>query len=494
MLAGARPHLPAPLRRARRAARPWCSPPTTAPTPPRSTSPTPARRSPRSSTPGRRRRRGWPRVRAARHRGAHAGRWSTGTSGSDRVTHAHVAALRRRRGRRRHGIACDLLLVCGGWNPAVHLFSQARGRLRYDDGARRLPARRATSTGLSVAGSAGGVFDLGGVPRRRAASGPRGTDRLGLDAGASRTAGRVESGTSRRPALVLWRVPDPAEPARPHPVRRPAARRDGRRHRRAPPAPGCARSSTSSATRPSAPPTTRARPPASSPPASSPRRSACRVGETGHDDVPAAVHAGGLRRPGRPRPRAPATTRSGSRRSTTGTSRPAPCSRTSGSGSAPWYYPQPGEDMEAAVLRECAGGPRRRRHHGRLHAGQDRRAGPDAGVLLDRLYTNLMSSLKVGSRPLRRDVRGRRHGHRRRHGDAPGRRPVPASPRRPATRRTILDWMEEWLQTEWPRPAGALHLGHRAVGHLPAGRPAVARRPRRRSPPTSTSPTRRSRS
>jgi heterotetrameric sarcosine oxidase alpha subunit len=27
---------------------------------------------------------------------------------------------------------CDLVAVSGGWNPAVHLFSQARGRLRYD--------------------------------------------------------------------------------------------------------------------------------------------------------------------------------------------------------------------------------------------------------------------------------------------------------------------------------------------------------------------------
>ncbi len=28
---------------------------------------------------------------------------------------------------------CDLLLVCGGWTPAVHLFSQSRGLLRYAD-------------------------------------------------------------------------------------------------------------------------------------------------------------------------------------------------------------------------------------------------------------------------------------------------------------------------------------------------------------------------
>ena len=45
-------------------------------------------------------------------------------------------------------------------------------------------------------------------------------------------------------------------------VRRPAAGRDRRRRPRGPPGPGCARSSTSSATPPPAPRTTRARPPA----------------------------------------------------------------------------------------------------------------------------------------------------------------------------------------------------------------------------------------
>jgi sarcosine oxidase subunit alpha len=31
-------------------------------------------------------------------------------------------------------VACDLLLMSGGWTPSVHLFSQSRGRLRFDDG------------------------------------------------------------------------------------------------------------------------------------------------------------------------------------------------------------------------------------------------------------------------------------------------------------------------------------------------------------------------
>jgi sarcosine oxidase, subunit alpha len=30
-------------------------------------------------------------------------------------------------------VACDVLLMCGGWTPSVHLFSQSRGKLRFDE-------------------------------------------------------------------------------------------------------------------------------------------------------------------------------------------------------------------------------------------------------------------------------------------------------------------------------------------------------------------------
>src|ERR687893_701711 len=58
----------------------------------------------------------------------------TGTRGVERVTHALVAPFVDGEVGAVSAIACDLLLVSGGWNPAVHLFSQARGRLRFDDG------------------------------------------------------------------------------------------------------------------------------------------------------------------------------------------------------------------------------------------------------------------------------------------------------------------------------------------------------------------------
>jgi sarcosine oxidase, subunit alpha len=57
-------------------------------------------------------------------------------------------------------VACDSLLMCGGWTPSVHLFSQSRGRLRYDE---RLGA---FLPGISVAqersaGACNGAFSLG---------------------------------------------------------------------------------------------------------------------------------------------------------------------------------------------------------------------------------------------------------------------------------------------------------------------------------------------
>ncbi|MCE0762729.1 2Fe-2S iron-sulfur cluster-binding protein [Pseudonocardia kujensis] len=113
------------------------------------------------------------------------------------------------------------------------------------------------------------------------------------------------------------------------------------------------------------------------------------------------------------------------------------------------YYPRPGEDMEAAVLRECAAA---RTGVGILDGstlGKIDVQGPDAGVLLDRIYTNLMSSLKPGrvrygvmcgvdgmviddGTVLRLDE-DRFLVYTTTGGAAP-----------------ILDHLEEWLQTEWP--------------------------------------------
>jgi sarcosine oxidase subunit alpha len=54
---------------------------------------------------------------------------------------------------------CDALLLSGGWSPTVHLYAQARGRLRYDETLAALVPTSAIE-GLSVAGAANGAFTL----------------------------------------------------------------------------------------------------------------------------------------------------------------------------------------------------------------------------------------------------------------------------------------------------------------------------------------------
>jgi sarcosine oxidase, subunit alpha len=115
----------------------------------------------------------------------------------------------------------------------------------------------------------------------------------------------------------------------------------------------------------------------------------------------------------------------------------------------PWYYPQDGEDMDAAVLRECAAV---RTSVGFMDAttlGKIEIRGKDAGEFLNRVYTNAFKKLKPGM----------------------GRYGVMCTPdgmvfddgvtlrldedRYFMTTTTggaakVLEWLEEWSQTEWP--------------------------------------------
>jgi sarcosine oxidase subunit alpha len=54
---------------------------------------------------------------------------------------------------------CDALLLSGGWSPTVHLYAQARGRLRYDE-ARVALVPTGGIANLIVAGAANGAFTL----------------------------------------------------------------------------------------------------------------------------------------------------------------------------------------------------------------------------------------------------------------------------------------------------------------------------------------------
>ncbi|MEU9387878.1 glycine cleavage T C-terminal barrel domain-containing protein, partial [Streptomyces sp. NPDC048279] len=114
----------------------------------------------------------------------------------------------------------------------------------------------------------------------------------------------------------------------------------------------------------------------------------------------------------------------------------------------PWYYPRDGEDRETAVLRECRAAREGVALMDASTLGKIDVQGPDAALFLDRLYTNMISTLKVGS--IRYGVMCRLDGMVFDDGTvirlAPDRFLVTTTTGNAAA---VLDWMEEWLQTEW---------------------------------------------
>ena len=157
-------------------------------------------------------------------------------------------------------IPCDLVLMCGGFTPSVHLFSQARGSLRFDPGCQAfvpgapLPQVRSVGACAGVFGLAAALADgagLAAVP----ADGAR-THRFTVTAPPPGTGGMLgrdaRRATARRSSISRTTSP-------PRTLRSRCAR-------------DSARSSTSSATPPPAWRPTRARPPMSTRSASPPTR------------------------------------------------------------------------------------------------------------------------------------------------------------------------------------------------------------------------------
>ena len=252
----------------------------------------------------------------------------------------------------------------------MHLFSQAGGRLRYDDDARP----RSCPTGAAGARSPARqrVVDAGGC--------------LADGAAAEAADGRVPAPSRsrrrcrrRRSHLPLWLWPG-AGRRLPAPLRRPAARRHRRRPRAARPAPGMRSRRARQALHDDR---HRARPgqDVGRADALGDRRRAARRGRSARSGTttfrppytPVAFAAAR-----RPRPRRAARPGRVTTPCTRGTSRTARCSRTSASGSGPWYYPRPGEDMDGRRAARVPRRPRGRRRHGRLTLGKIDVQGPDA--------------------------------------------------------------------------------------------------------------------
>ena len=371
-----------------------------------------------------------------------AGSVVSGTRGEARVSAALVSGPES--GSDATPVECDVLLVAGGWNPAVHLYSQARGKLRYDDALGAFVPGEPLD-GVSVAGSAAGCFDLPGCLRSGREAATSAVTGLGFTAASAAMPGETDTVREAAAGVVLWRVADPRSTTRQFvDVQRDATVADlvravgagirsmehikryttiGTAHDQGKTSGVVASGITSEllGVRMEELGVTTFRPPYT------PVAFAALAGRSrGHMFDPervTAVHDWHVAR--------------------------GAVFEDVGQWKRPRFYPLPGEDMHEAVLRECAavrGGV------GILDGstlGKIDVQGPDSGEFLDLLYTNMMSTLKVGM--IRYGVMCGVDGMVIDDGTvmrlADDRYQVFTTTGGAAR---ILDWMEEWLQTEWP--------------------------------------------
>jgi sarcosine oxidase subunit alpha len=83
-------------------------------------------------------------------------------AGRKRVKSVDVRGARDTTGKTKK-LPCDLLLMSGGWSPAVHLYSQAQGKIRYDPATAMFrPLQDVTDARCIVVGGANGAMNLHG--------------------------------------------------------------------------------------------------------------------------------------------------------------------------------------------------------------------------------------------------------------------------------------------------------------------------------------------
>ncbi|MFF4573958.1 sarcosine oxidase subunit delta family protein [Streptomyces sp. NPDC001410] len=368
-----------------------------------------------------------------------AGHAVTGTEGVDRLTAVTVAPYGDAAGQRE--FAVDLLLVAGGWNPVAHLYSQAGGKLRHDDVLGTFVPDSCRQA-VEVAGSANGAFDLATTLAQGAAAGARAVEAEGYTA--KTPALPTVAAQPHTPPMQVFTVPTATGAPRFVDLQRDVTVDDLAR------ATGAGLRSVEHTKRYTTAGTA---------------NDQGRTGGVLASGVVAELLGVDVSALGLPTFRPPYTPVSFA--TLAGRDRGAlhdPIRTTTlhgwhvehgalfenvGQWKRPWYYPQDGEDMETAVLRECRAAREGVAFMDASTLGKIDVQGPDAAHFLDLLYTNMMSTLKVGM--IRYGLMCRPDGMVFDDGTVirltQDRFLVTTTTGNAAA---VLDWMEEWLQTEWP--------------------------------------------
>ena len=344
-------------------------------------------------------------------------------------------------------IDCDVVASSGGWNPAVHLHSHSGGKCRFED-ARGIFLPDATLQACRSAGAANGTFTLDACLDEGLAAGKAAAQDAGAKKQSRKKAPTAEPETEA-PARLLWVVPsarpigrgakhflDQAHDVTVNDVQ--LAAREGYasiEH---------AKRYTTLGMAPD-------------------------QGKTGNIQGMAVLgQALGVDNPGqigtttfRP-PFTPVTIGALAGRDVGPLMDPvrmtpihhwhelAACKwEDVGQWKRPWYYPKKGEDKEAAVARECTAV---RGAVGIMDAstlGKIDIQGPDAATILNRVYTNAWGKLAIGAcrygLMLGEDGMIIDDGVTSRLGESHF---LMTTTTGNAAR--VLEWLEEWLQTEWP--------------------------------------------
>ena len=339
-------------------------------------------------------------------------------------------------------IDCDLLCVSGGFNPAVHLFTQSQGRLRYDETLACFVPGEATQA-VAVAGAAKGTFGLRDCIREGLAAGAAAAAAVGFGDGRPPGAPQVET-VAEHPIVPFWLVPDESESTQFVDLERDVTVADVQR------AVGAGMQSVEHVKRYTTIGT------GSDQGKTAGITSAALVGALLGQPVAAigtttfrppyvpvsfALFAGRTRGqlfdPARVTPIHPWHVAHGA------------VFENVGQWKRPWYFPHDGETMEQAVLRECRAVREGVAAMDVSTLGKIDIQGPDALRFLNRIYTNAYDTLAVGH--CRYGLMCKADGMVFDDGVV-----MHLGPDHYLATTTsggaaaVLDWMEEWLQTEWP--------------------------------------------
>lgn len=343
-------------------------------------------------------------------------------------------------------IDCDCVAMSGGWNPTVHLYSQSRGKLTWDDERAVFVPNPGTMSPINPSRSAGccnGTFDLPGALSEGFAAGALAAKDAGFGDGQSPAVPQA-SGLAEEAVRPMWDVPCHGHAKKFHEFQNDStsadvelATREGmlsveHTKRYTTTGMGTDQGKTSNVNGLaimareqgiSVPEvgTTTFRPPYT------PVTFGAMTGQNRRDlfeqERTTAMH--------------PWHVENGA------------VFEDVGDWKRPWYFPKAGEDIHAAVQRECKAV---RDSVGIMDAstlGKIDIQGPDAADLLDMMYTNAWQKLGIGK--CRYGVMLNEHGMIFDDGVTTrlgGNHYHMTTTTGGAAR--VMGWLEEWLQTEWP--------------------------------------------